>query len=105
MGQRAFYSLECSFICSTVFFSVLYSFFPHFYRVLFSFFQHLHFDLLYLCFDSFAVCPPVRKWLELIIISIRKLGFVISYCTFNLLSIKGSPPCDTEIRVGQDGTS
>src|SRR5215211_4417588 len=50
------------------------------------FFPHLLFDLPYLCFDPFA--PPGRKWLELI--SIWKLGLVISYCTFNLLSIKGS---------------
>jgi hypothetical protein len=67
----------------------------------FSFFPRLRFDLLYLFFDSFA-CPPGRKWLELI--SIRKLGFVISYCTFNLPSNKGSS-CVPEIRVGQDGTS
>ena len=71
------------------------------FRVLYSFYPRLRFDLLYLFFDSFA-CPPGRKFLELI--SIWKLGFVISYCTFNLLSIKGFS-CTPEIHVGQDGTS
>jgi hypothetical protein len=71
------------------------------FHVLYAFFPRLCFDLLYLFLDSFA-CPPGRNVLELI--TIWKLGFVISYCTFNLLSIKGSS-CVTEIRVGQDGTS